>query len=248
MLPALAKPACWRHKLRIPRRKHGLRSPKENPWLARLALSLSPICPLETVASRGHDGFMMRRFLFALFLALVGACPLAAQPGLRGGIDSLWHAPAPGTRSARVSRVVSIAPGTSVTLAEIAGTGVIRHLWLTAQCDVPQVYGLLVLRAWWDGEQEPSIEAPLGDFFGWDLAANASCGRSYAKCIRRRATATPRSTPGGRCRSGARPESRWKIAARGWWDYSSPTWTTSRPPSFPATRAPSTRSGGARTP
>ena len=105
--PALAKPACWRHKLRIPKRKHGLRSPKENHWLARLALSLSPICPLETVASRGHDGFMMRRFLFALFLALVGTCPLAAQPGLHGGLDRLWNAPAPGTRSARVSRVVS---------------------------------------------------------------------------------------------------------------------------------------------
>jgi hypothetical protein len=83
-----------------------------------------------------------------------------------GGLDRLWQPKDPATKSARVSRVVSIPPGSTVTLAEIAGPGVIRHLWFTAQCDIPQVYGLLVFRAWWDGEPHPSVEAPLGDFIG----------------------------------------------------------------------------------
>jgi hypothetical protein len=55
-----------------------------------------------------------------------------------------------------------------LTLAEIDGPGVIRHIWITVPDTTeagPFVLRDLVLRAYWDGEQTPSVEVPLGDFF-----------------------------------------------------------------------------------
>ncbi len=48
------------------------------------------------------------------------------------------------------------------TLADIEGPGVIQHIWITA---VEEAYRDTVLRFHWDGEETPSIEVPLGDFF-----------------------------------------------------------------------------------
>ena len=52
-------------------------------------------------------------------------------------------------------------------MAQIEGPGAIQHIWLTpAPLDKTRFY---ILRFYWDGETEPSIEVPLGDFFacGW---------------------------------------------------------------------------------
>src|SRR5690348_2302268 len=66
----------------------------------------------------------------------------------------------------KISPSISIAPGTTVTLAEIEGPGAIQHIWMTT---FPANWRRLILRAYWDGEENPSIEAPYGDFFanGW---------------------------------------------------------------------------------
>jgi hypothetical protein len=37
---------------------------------------------------------------------------------------------------------------------------------MTLACDSPHFLRKIVLRAYWDGEREPSVEAPIGDFFG----------------------------------------------------------------------------------
>jgi Protein of unknown function (DUF2961) len=58
--------------------------------------------------------------------------------------------------------------GETLTLADITGPGVIRHIWITVadRTDAgPFVLRDLVLRAYWDGEENPSVEVPLGDFF-----------------------------------------------------------------------------------
>jgi hypothetical protein len=58
--------------------------------------------------------------------------------------------------------------GATETLAEIDGPGVIRHVWLTVpdRTDAgDHVLRDLVLRCYWDGEDDPSVEVPLGDFF-----------------------------------------------------------------------------------
>lgn len=59
-----------------------------------------------------------------------------------------------------------VAAGDLATLAEISGPGKVTHIWMTIRSRDPHVLRALVLRAWWDGETEPSIEVPIGDFFG----------------------------------------------------------------------------------
>ena len=68
---------------------------------------------------------------------------------------------------------ISLGPLEEATLAEIDIAGVISHLWFTVR--EPEGYQQkLVLRMWWDGEPEPSVEVPIGDFFctGHGLARN----------------------------------------------------------------------------
>lgn len=59
--------------------------------------------------------------------------------------------------------------GETVTLLDVDGPGVITHIWFTIASSDPQHLKALVLRAYWDGESTPSIEAPVGDFFGLGL-------------------------------------------------------------------------------
>jgi hypothetical protein len=62
-----------------------------------------------------------------------------------------------------------IAPGETLTLLDEAGPGLITHVWVTIASDDPHHLKALVLRMYWDGENAPSVEAPIGDFFGLGL-------------------------------------------------------------------------------
>jgi hypothetical protein len=59
-----------------------------------------------------------------------------------------------------------IPPGGTLTIAELKGPGAIAHLWLTINHPAKYYSRLLVLRVYWDGEEHPSVECPIGDFFG----------------------------------------------------------------------------------
>jgi Protein of unknown function (DUF2961) len=59
----------------------------------------------------------------------------------------------------------SIQAGESVTLCDIQGPGTIRHIWVTTE-HKPVDLRSMVLRAYWDDQEHPSIECPVGDFFG----------------------------------------------------------------------------------
>lgn len=63
---------------------------------------------------------------------------------------------------------VLVPPGARVELGRIEGAGCVKHLWVTTMGVPPEEHELcsLVLRMWWDGEAHPSVEVPLGDFFG----------------------------------------------------------------------------------
>lgn len=62
-----------------------------------------------------------------------------------------------------------IQPGDTATLADIDGTGIIKHIWITVDQKTTDAdtYVLrdLVIRMYWDNEDNPSVECPLGDFF-----------------------------------------------------------------------------------
>jgi hypothetical protein len=64
---------------------------------------------------------------------------------------------------------VTVEPGHAATLLEVQGAGVVTHIWFTINSPDPMHLKNLVLRAWWDGETMPSVEAPIGDFFGLGL-------------------------------------------------------------------------------
>lgn len=63
---------------------------------------------------------------------------------------------------------LTLSPGSETVLADITGAGSVTHLWFTL-ADHTDAVGFvlrdLVLRAYWDGEENPSVEVPIGDFF-----------------------------------------------------------------------------------
>ena len=59
-----------------------------------------------------------------------------------------------------------VAPGTTITLVDTDGPGQISHIWITASAREKYFLKRVVLRAYWDNEATPSVEVPLGDFFG----------------------------------------------------------------------------------
>jgi hypothetical protein len=61
---------------------------------------------------------------------------------------------------------IQIAPGETVTIADISGPGVIRHIWITVSHPDPMYRRNMILRMYWDDNRYPSVECPLGDFFG----------------------------------------------------------------------------------
>src|ERR1017187_1468003 len=64
---------------------------------------------------------------------------------------------------------IPVEAGHTATLLDITGAGVVTHLWFTINSPDPMHLKNLVLRAWWDGEAAPSVEVPIGDFFGLGL-------------------------------------------------------------------------------
>jgi hypothetical protein len=62
-----------------------------------------------------------------------------------------------------------IATGETLTLLDNAGPGLITHLWVTIASGDPHHLKALVLRMYWEGENSPSVETPIGDVFGLGL-------------------------------------------------------------------------------
>jgi hypothetical protein len=62
----------------------------------------------------------------------------------------------------KVNPFVIINPGEVFTMAEITGPGAIQHIWMTPTGK----WRFSILRIYWDNETDPSVECPVGDFFG----------------------------------------------------------------------------------
>jgi len=78
----------------------------------------------------------------------------------------------------KISPSVDIAAKTTFTLAEISSSGSIQHIWMTPTGN----WRFSILRMYWDDEVTPSVEVPVGDFFGMGWGQYASL-QSLAICV-----------------------------------------------------------------
>ena len=62
----------------------------------------------------------------------------------------------------KISPAINLKAGETFELANIEGPGIIKHIWITDGCPVNRT---LVLRIYWEDNDKPSVETPLGDFF-----------------------------------------------------------------------------------
>lgn len=65
---------------------------------------------------------------------------------------------------------LKVDPGDRIDIGQIAGNGCITHIWMTMAPFDPiaeeALHRKIVLRMYWDDEENPSVLAPIGDFFG----------------------------------------------------------------------------------
>jgi hypothetical protein len=115
----------------------------------------------------------------ALTLAILAACcisPVSAQTPANDLTDSWGLTQLKKYSSHRVSSGNSfiasnddskrIMPGDALVMADVTGPGMITHIWLTVANNEFAWPRLLRIRVYYDGHKTPSVDAPLGDFFG----------------------------------------------------------------------------------
>jgi hypothetical protein len=78
----------------------------------------------------------------------------------------------------KISPSVDIAAKSTFTLAEISSSGSIQHIWMTPTGN----WRFSILRMYWDDETTPSVEVPVGDFFGMGWGQYAPL-QSLAICV-----------------------------------------------------------------
>jgi hypothetical protein len=118
---------------------------------------------------------MIRKALIVSALMFSGITALPAQ----GPFDNILSpARLPMLKESRLRQIsshdtsggnsdfVAIAPGATAVIARMQGPGVIVGMWCTVASPDKFFLRRTLLRMYWDGETNPSVEVPLGDFFG----------------------------------------------------------------------------------
>jgi hypothetical protein len=127
------------------------------------------LCMIEHAA-----GSLLRAATLSLFAIgfTLPSLPLSAQAGfpditLQQTYTAHRSSSTDPTGANRDSRVV--APGQTYTVLDTDGPGRVTHIWFTINDGEPYALKRIVLRMYWDNETTPSVEAPIGDFFGLGL-------------------------------------------------------------------------------
>lgn len=78
----------------------------------------------------------------------------------------------------KVNPYIIIPAGETFEIASVEGMGCVQHIWMTPTGK----WRNTIIRIYWDGQENPSVEAPVGDFFcsGWNRYAQLS---SLAVCV-----------------------------------------------------------------
>lgn len=77
---------------------------------------------------------------------------------------------------------VSVAAGEAAQVFQSDGPGVITHVWFTIASPSQHHLKELVLRVFWDGNAKPSVETPIGDFFGLNLGEYFLYQSAFLNC------------------------------------------------------------------
>ncbi len=111
----------------------------------------------------------------ALLILILSASVLRSQTGLD---NILSPSRLPYLKTSRLIQVssndttggnsdfISVRAGATARLAELQGPGVVTMIWMTIASSDPYFLRRILLRMYWDGEESPSVEVPVGDFFG----------------------------------------------------------------------------------
>ena len=88
-----------------------------------------------------------------------------ADPKLDSGkrnVANSWYAAQDLGKGWKVNPFIEVLSGETITIAEMEGPGAIQHIWMTPTGN----WRFSILRFYWDDETTPSVEVPVGDFFG----------------------------------------------------------------------------------
>ncbi len=80
----------------------------------------------------------------------------------------------------KVSPSVNIGPKQLYTMAEIDGPAMLQHIWLTYDGTPGR---MVTIRIYWDGQEKPSVECPLSDFFASAYNPDHRTVSSLAVCV-----------------------------------------------------------------
>jgi hypothetical protein len=75
-----------------------------------------------------------------------------------------------------------IPAGQTKEVFNATGPGVITHIWFTIAAPSPDHLKEIVLRMYWDGNSKPSVEVPVGDFFGLNLGQYNVYQSAFLNC------------------------------------------------------------------
>lgn len=81
----------------------------------------------------------------------------------------IWRQPdqlRSGPRRQEVSKRATLPPGEARAVFDLGGPGMISALYFSLDAESPAALRSTVLRIYWDNGESPSVEAPVGDFFG----------------------------------------------------------------------------------
>jgi len=94
---------------------------------------------------------------------------VAQWPDITQAQDYTWHLASSQETTGANHDSFTVTPGQTLTVLDADGPGVISHIWFTISSPEPYHLKRIVLRMYWDGEESPSVETPIGDFFGLGL-------------------------------------------------------------------------------
>ncbi|MGZ5920581.1 MAG: DUF2961 domain-containing protein, partial [Rhizomicrobium sp.] len=115
------------------------------------------------------------RFALVTAFAVLGFSGFAqaeefpARPDLTRPQDYVLHRASSADPTGANADSLKVAPGATVTVLDVDGPGEVAHIWFTFGDREAYHLKRIVLRMYWDGETAPSVEAPVGDFFGLGL-------------------------------------------------------------------------------